>query len=139
MKKIILINFLNNFKLLFNNMKIEKNYFNVLIHENKVIDIIKRCFNIDKRELKIKIYKIIDNNKNEDEDFNQNFANSGNCFFNASSMKKMENNNNNKIKTINNEHNNMKYNKYNKNLVIFSNYNISENNTNNDNNNYDIY
>ena len=136
---ISLDNFLNNFKLLFNNMKIEKNYFNVLIHENKVIDIIKRCFNIDKRELKIKIYKIIDNNKNEDEDFNQNFANSGNCFFNASSMKKMENNNNNKIKTINNEHNNMKYNKYNKNLVIFSNYNISENNTNNDNNNYDIY
>ena len=119
-------------------MKIEKNYFKVLIHENKVIDIIKRCFNIDKRELKNKIYKIIDNNSNEDEDFNKNFANSGNCFFNASSMKKMENNNNNKIKTINNEHNNMKYDKYNENLVIFSNYNISENNTNN-NNFFNIY
>ena len=130
---ISLDNFLNNFQLLFNDMKIEKNYFKVLIHENKVIDIIKRCFNIDKRELKNKIYQIVDNNSNEDEDFNKNFANSGNCFFNASSMKKMENNNNNKIKTINNEHNNMKYNKYNENLVIFSNYNISENNTNNNN------
>jgi len=135
---ISLDNFLNNFKLLFKDMKIEKNYFKVLIHENKAIDIIKRCFNIDKRELKSKIYKIIENDsRNDDEDFIQNFANSGNCFFNASSMKKMENNNNNKIRTINNEHNNTKYNKYNENLVIFSNYNSNENNTNN--NDYDIY
>ena len=135
---ISLDNFLNNFKLLFKDMKIEKNYFKVLVHENKAIDIIKRCFNIDKRELKSKIYKIIENDsRNDDEDFIQNFANSGNCFFNASSMKKMENNNNNKIRTINNEHNNTKYNKYNENLVIFSNYNSNENNTNN--NDYDIY
>lgn len=135
---ISLDNFLNNFKLLFNDMKIEKNYFKVLIHENKAIDIIKRCFNIDKRELKSKIYKIIENDsRNDDEDLIQNFANSGNCFFNASSMKKMENNNNNKIRTINNDHNNTKYNKYNENLVIFSNYNSNENNTNN--NDYDIY
>ena len=135
---ISLDNFLNNFKLLFKDMKIEKNYFKVLVHENKAIDIIKRCFNIDKRELKSKIYKIIENDsRNDDEDFIQNFANSGNCFFNASSMKKMENNNSNKIRTINNEHNNTKYNKYNENLVIFSNYNSNENNTNN--NDYDIY
>lgn len=137
---ISLDNFLNNLKLLFNDMKIEKNNFKLLIHENKVIDIIKRCFNIDKRELKSKIYKIIDNNKNEDDDLNQIFANSGNCFFNASSMKKMDNNNINKIRTINNEHNNTKFNKYHENLVIFSNYNISENNTNmNNKNDYDIY
>ena len=138
---ISLDNFLKNFKLLFNEMKLNKDDFKTLLHENKVIHVIKRSFNIDKKELKNKIYKIMDNEDNDDEqyaqdDFYQNdiYANSGRCFFNGSSSLKVldNNNNNNKIKTIiNDKDNDNKRNcfHYNKNLVIFKNYHSNEKNS----------
>ena len=135
---ISLDNFLKNFKFLFNDMKLDKNSFKSLLHENKIIDVIKRSFNIDKNQLKNKIYKIIDdieNNNNLDYDCNnvyENFVNSGNYFFNASSLKKIENNNK-KIMTIINDttDNENKRNSFNinKNHIIFKNYNSSENNS----------
>ena len=139
---ISLNNFLKNFKLLFNDMKIDKNNFKSLLHKNKIIDIIKRSFNIDKKELKNKIYKIIDNSNDNDyiDDFyntneyyqNENFANSGNYFYNPSSLKKLENENK-KIMTIINDNANNENKKscFNKNHIIFKNYNSDEDNRNN--------
>ena len=149
---ISLDNFLKNFKLLFGEMEIQKNDFKSLLHENKVINVIKRSFNVDKKELKDIIYKIIDNEDNEKnselydkDDFyqNENYANSGNCFYNDSCFSKIIDNNNNtnininninksKIRTIINDKNiDNKINNfhYNKNHVIFKNYNHSENNS----------
>ena len=134
---ISLDNFLKNFKLLFNDMKIDKKNFISLLHENKIIDIIKRNFNIDKKQLKNNFMKIIYNNEfdeiNDDlyiSDKNENYANSGNCFYNDSSFKQIENNNK-KMKTINetinNENKRSNYN--NKNNIIFKNY-IPNNNNN---------
>ena len=136
---ISLDNFLKNFKLLFNEMKFNKDDFKSLLHENKVIHAIKRSFNIDKKELKNKIYKIMDNEDNDElyerDDFYQNdiYANSGRCFFNGSSLKVIDNNNNNnnnKIKTIINDNDNKRNGfHYNKNLVIFKNYKSNEKNS----------
>ena len=136
---ISLDNFLKNFKLLFNEMKLNKDDFKSLLHENKVIHVIKRSFNIDKKELKNKIYKIMDNEDNDElyerDDFYQNdiYANSGRCFFNGSSLKVIDNNNNNnnnKIKTIINDNDNKRNGfHYNKNLVIFKNYKSNEKNS----------
>jgi hypothetical protein len=145
---ISLNNFLKNFKLLFDEMKLEKNNFKSLLHENKVINVIKRSFNVDKKELKDRIYKIIDNEDNEKnyelsdkDDYAQNdiYANSGNSFFNASCFSKIVDNNNNnniinnnKIRTIINDYNNdnkMNNFDYNKNHIIFKNYNHSESNS----------
>ena len=144
---ISLNNFLKTFKLLFDEMKLEKNNFKSLLHENKVINVIKRSFNVGKKELKDRIYKIIDNEDNEKnyelsdkEDYAPNdiYANSGNCLFNDSCFSKIVDNNNNniinnnKIRTIINDNNNdNKINNfdYNKNHIIFKNYNHSENNS----------
>lgn len=133
---ISLDNFLKSFKILFNGMKIDKNNFKTLLHENKVIDVIRRSFNIEKSLLNSKIDYIIDNNKNglNDELLGtepyENYINSGNNFFNSSFLKKMENDK--KIKTIINDtinHENKKSSlNYNKNLIIFKNYNSNENN-----------
>ena len=134
---ISLDNFLKNFKLLFNDMKIDKNTFKSLLHENKITDVIKRSFNIDKSQLKNKIYKIIDDIENNNildykyNNNNENTVNSGNYFFNVSSLKKIENNNK-KIMTIINDttDNESKRNSFNinKNHIIFKNYNSSDNN-----------
>ena len=132
---ISLDNFLKNFKLLFNDMKINKEDFKLLLDENEVIEVISRNFNIDKKELKNKIYKIIDNDENnndndiDNDEINQIYANSGNCFFNVSSLKKLENNISHKVMTINNDENYENKNnldEYKKNLVIFKNYKYSE-------------
>ena len=131
---ISLDNFLKSFKLLFNNMKIDKKNFISLLHENKIIDIIKRNFNIDKKQLKNIFMKIIYNNEINDylyiSDKNDNFANSGNYFYNDFSFRQIENNNK-KMKTINETINNdnKRSNYTNKNNVIFKNY-IPNNNNN---------
>ena len=134
---ISLNNFLKSFKLLFNDMNIDKNNFKSVLHKNKIIDIIKRSFNIDKKELKDKIYKIIDNSIDNEpiDDFcnskdyyqKENFGNSGNYFYNASSLKKLENENK-KIMTIINDTTTNENKKicFNKNLIIFQNYNNIE-------------
>lgn len=133
---ISLDNFLKSFKLLFNDMKINKNNFKILLYENKVIDVIRRNFNIEKNQLKNKIYYIIDNNNDlNDELFGtgpyENFINSGDNFFNSSFLKNTEKDNKN-VKTIindtiNNENKKSCFN-YNKNNIIFKNYNSNENN-----------
>ena len=131
---ISLDNFLKNFKLLFNDMKIDKNNFKSLLNENKVLDVIRRSFSIDKNQLKNKIYNIIDNNEFNDDLYETNFyekyVNSGNYFFNAS-LKQIEKENK-KIMTIINDNPNKENKKnsfnFNKNHIIFKNYNSSENN-----------
>ena len=131
---ISLDNFLKNFKLLFNDMKIDKNNFKSLLNENKVLDVIRRSFSIDKNQLKNKIYNIIDNNEFNDDLYETNFyekyVNSGNYFFNAS-LKQIEKQNK-KIMTIINDNPNKENKKnsfnFNKNHIIFKNYNSSENN-----------
>ena len=134
---ISLNNFLKSFKLLFNDMNIDKNNFKSVLHKNKIIDVIKRSFYIDKKELKDKIYKIIDNSIDNDpiDDFcnsndyyqKDNFGNSENYFYNASSLKKLENENK-KIMTIINDTTTNENKKicFNKNLIIFQNYNNNE-------------
>ena len=129
---ISLDNFLKNFKLLFNDMKIDKNNFKTLLNENKVLNVIKRSFNIDKNKLKNKIYNIIDNNEFNDDLLETNvyekLINSGNCFFNDS-LKNIEKENK-KIMTIINDTSNTENKRnsfnFNKNNIIFKNYNLSE-------------
>ena len=129
---ISLDNFLKNFKLLFNDMKVDKNNFKTLLNKNKVLNVIKRSFNIDENKLKNKIYNIIDNNEFIDDlletNVYENFVNSGNCFFNDS-LKNIEKENK-KIRTIINDTSNTENKRnsfnFNKNNIIFKNYNSSE-------------
>ena len=129
---ISLDNFLKSFKLLFNDMKVDKNNFRALLNKNKVLNVIKRSFNIDKNILKNKIYNIIDNNEFNDDlletNVYENFANNGNCFFNDS-LKNIEKENK-KIMTIINDTSNTENKRnsfnFNKNNIIFKNYNSSE-------------
>ena len=124
-------NFFKTFDLLFNDMKINSNNFKKLLHENKVINVLIRSFDIDKHEFKNKFRKIISNNENNIEydeyDENKNFVNSGNCFYKSSLRKKLENNRNKNFNEINLENNNLNE-ENNKGIIIFKNYNNSENN-----------
>ena len=124
-------NFFKNFELLYNDMKINSNNFKKLLHENKVINVLIRSFDMDKHEFKNKFRKIISNNENNNEydeyDENKNFVNSGNCFYKSSLRKKLENNRNKNFGEINLENNNLNE-ENNKGIIIFKNYNNSENN-----------
>ena len=113
-------------------MKIDKNNFKTLLNKNKVLNVIKRSFNIDKNKLKNKIYNIIDNNEFNDDLLETNvyekLINSGKCFFNDS-LKNIEKENK-KIMTIINDTSNTENKRnsfnFNKNNIIFKNYNSSE-------------
>ena len=121
-------NFFKNFELLYNDMKINSNNFKKLLHENKVINVLIRSFDMDKHEFKNKFRKIISNNENNNEydeyDENKNFVNSGNCFYKSSLRKKLENNRNKNFGEINLENNNLNE-ENNKRIIIFKNYNNS--------------
>ena len=121
-------NFINTFEILYNDMKLNSTNFKKLLHENKVINVLIRNFNIDKNEFKTKLRKIINSNDNiecEEYDENQNFINSGSSFYRKSLRKKLENKNSINIDS-NNE--NIKEKIINNNLIIFKNYNTSDNN-----------
>ena len=122
-------NFFRTFELLYNEMKLTTNNFKKLLHENKVINVLIRSFDIDKNEFKSKFRKIITSSENniefEEYDENKNFVNSGSCFYKSALRKKLENNNKN-FNEINIENNNIN-NENNKGIIIFKNYNNSEN------------
>ena len=120
-------NFFKTFEILYKDMKINSIYFKNLLHENKVINVLIRSFNIDKSEFKSKFRKIIntENNLEYDEyDENKNFVNSGSCFYRASLRKKLEQINKN-FNELNLENDNKIEN--NQGIIIFKNYNSNEN------------
>ena len=126
-------NFFKTFELLFKEMKMNSNNFKKLLHENKVINVLIRSFDIDKNEFKSKFRKIISNNENDVEcdeyDENKNFVNSGNYFYKSSLRKKLENNGNKNYNEINIENNSINQNsESNQGIIIFKNYNNSDNN-----------
>ena len=122
-------NFFRTFELLYNEMKINSINFKKLLHENKVINVLIRSFEIDKSEFKGKFRKIINNTENNLEynelDENKNFVNSGRCFYSSNFRKKLENNGNKNLDYINIENNNKKDN--NQGIIIFKNYDNNEN------------
>ena len=122
-------NFFKTFELLYKEMKLNSNNFKKLLHENKVINVLIRSFNIDKSEFKSKFRKIINNNDNnlecDEYDENKNFVNSGNCFYRSTLRKKLENNGNKNLHELNIENDNK--NENNPGIIIFQNYNNSEN------------
>ena len=120
-------NFFRTFEILYKDIKINSIYFKNLLHENKVINVLIRSFNIDKSEFKSKFRKIIntENNLEYDEyDENKNFVNSGSCFYRASLRKKLEQINKN-FNELNLENDNKIEN--NQGIIIFKNYNSNEN------------
>ena len=121
-------NFFRTFELLYKDMKINSINFKNLLHENKVINVLIRSFDIDKREFKNKFKQIIniENNLEYDEyDENKNFVNSGSCFYLSSLRKKLENNGNKILNELNLQHDNKIEN--NQGIIIFKNYNSNEN------------
>ena len=122
-------NFFRTFELLYNEMKINSINFKKLLHENKVINVLIRSFEIDKSEFKSKFRKIINITENNLEynelDENKNFVNSGRCFYSSNFRKKLENNGNKNLDYINIENNNKKDN--NQGIIIFKNYDNNEN------------
>ena len=125
--------FFRTFELLFKEMKINSNNFKKLLHENKVVNVLIRSFDLDKNEFKSKFRKIINNNEDNIEcdeyDENKDFVNSGSCFYRSSLRKKLENNGNKNFNEIKVENNNMNQNgENNQGIIIFKNYNNSENN-----------
>ena len=124
-------NFFRTFELLYNEMKLSTNNFKKLLHENKVINVLIRSIDLDKNEFKSKFRKIITSTENniefEEYDENKNFVNSGSCFYKSALRKKLENNNKN-FNEINIENNNININnENNQGIIIFKNYNNSEN------------
>ena len=120
-------NFFRTFEILYKDIKINSIYFKNLLHENKVINVLIRSFDIDKSEFKSKFRKIIntENNLEYDEyDENKNFVNSGSCFYRASLRKKLEQINKN-FNELNLENDNKIEN--NQGIIIFKNYNSNEN------------
>ena len=109
-------------------MKINSINFKNLLHENKVINVLIRSFDIDKREFKNKFKQIIniENNLEYDEyDENKNFVNSGSCFYLSSLRKKLENTGNKILNELNLQNDNKIEN--NQGIIIFKNYNSNEN------------
>lgn len=121
-------NFFRTFELLYKDMKINSINFKNLLHENKVINVLIRSFDIDKREFKNKFKQIIniENNLEYDEyDENKNFVNSGSCFYLSSLRKKLENTGNKILNELNLQNDNKIEN--NQGIIIFKNYNSNEN------------
>ena len=121
-------NFFKTFELLYKDMKINSINFKNLLHENKVINVLIRSFDIDKSEFKNKFRQIIniENNLEYDEyDENKNFVNSGSCFYRSSLRKKLENTGNKILNELNLENDNKIEN--NRGIIIFKNYNSNEN------------
>ena len=121
-------NFFRTFELLYKDMKINSINFKNLLHENKVINVLIRSFDIDKSEFKNKFRQIIniENNLEYDEyDENKNFVNSGSCFYRSSLRKKLENTGNKILNELNLENDNKIEN--NRGIIIFKNYNSNEN------------
>ena len=116
-------NFFKTFDLLYKEMKLNIINFKKLLHENKVINVLIRSFDIDKSDFKNKFKKIINTSINdlqsEEYDENKNFVNSGSCFYRSSLRKKLENNGNKNINEINIEN----VNDNEQGIIIFKNYN----------------
>ena len=124
-------NFFKTFELLYKEMKINLHNFKKLLHENKVINVLIRSFELDKNEFKMKFKKIINNSENdlecEEYDENKNFVNSGNCFYLSSLKKHLENYENKKYSEINLENINNLNNDKDQGIIIFKNYDNNEN------------
>ena len=122
-------NFFRTFELLYKEMKLNSTNFKKLLHENKVINVLIRSFNMDKSEFKSKFRKIINSSENnlecDEYDENKNFVNSGNCFYRSALRKKLENNGDKNLHELNIE--NCNKNENNPGIIIFKNYNNSEN------------
>ena len=122
-------NFFRTFELFYKEMKLNSTNFKKLLHENKVINVLIRSFNMDKSEFKSKFRKIINSSENnlecDEYDENKNFVNSGNCFYRSALRKKLENNGDKNLHELNIE--NCNKNENNPGIIIFKNYNNSEN------------